>query len=69
MQTRNVAVFDRSGRRLKTYPISIAERLGGPANHEFAREALERARKDKLVPEREFDSLTVKVPEKIKLWR
>ena len=69
MQTRNVAVFDRSGRRLKTYPISIEERKDGPANHEFAREALKRARKDKLVPENEFDSLTVKVPEKIKLWR
>jgi hypothetical protein len=69
MQTRNVAVFDRSGRRLKTYPISIAKRQDGPGNHEFAREALERARKDKLVPENEFDSLTVKVPEKIKLWR
>ena len=69
MTTRNVAVCDRFGRRLKTYSISIAKRQDGPANHEFALEALERARKDKLVPENEFDSLTVKVPEKIKLWR
>ena len=69
MQTRNVAVFDKSGRRLKTYPISIEERQDGPGNHEFAREALERARRDKLVPENEFDSLTVKAPEKIKLCR
>jgi hypothetical protein len=69
MQTRNVAVFNKFGTRLKTYPIVIAERPDGPGIHEFAREALKRARNDRLVPEREFDSLTAKVPEKVKLWR
>jgi hypothetical protein len=69
MQTRNVAVCDKLGQRLKTYPIAIAEREGGPRDAEFAEEALNRAKRDKLVPERELDSLTAKVPEKIKLWR
>ena len=69
MQTRNVAVCDRRGRRLKTYPIAIAEREDGPRDAKFAREALARAKRDKLVPEHELDSLTIKVPEKIKLWR
>jgi hypothetical protein len=36
---------------------------------DIASEALERAREDRLVPEGELDSLTVRVPEKIKLWR
>jgi hypothetical protein len=69
MQTRNVAVYGKLGNRLKTYPIAIAERSDGPADAEFATEALRRARKDKLVPESELDSLTAKVPQKIKLWR
>jgi hypothetical protein len=69
MQTRNVAVCDRLGKRLKTYPIAIAEREGGPRDTEFAREALARAKKDNLVPEHELGNLTIKVPEKIKLWR
>jgi hypothetical protein len=69
MQTRNVAVLDKLGKRLKTYSIAIAERQGGPLDAEFAREALERARNDKLVPEHELDSLTAQVPQKIKLWR
>jgi hypothetical protein len=69
MQTRNVAVCDKLGRRLKTYPIAIAKREGGPTDAEFAEEALNRARNDKLVPEHEVDSLTAQVPQKIKLWR
>jgi hypothetical protein len=69
MQTRNVAVCNKLGRRLKTYPIAIAEREGGLKDAEFATEALERAKKDKLVSESELGSLTTKVPEKIKLWR
>jgi len=69
MQTRNVAVCDKLGRRLKTYPITIPVREGGPEDAEFAREALKRAKKDKLVPEYELDSLTAKVPKKLKLWR
>jgi len=71
MQTRNVAVFDWHGNRLKTYPIVIAEREDGPRDAEFAKEALKRARNDKVVPEHELDGLTARVPEKIKipLWR
>ena len=69
METRNVAVCDKLGRRLKTYPIAIERREDGPRDTEFAREALKRAKKDKLVPESELGSLIVKVPEKIKLWR
>jgi len=69
MWTRNVAVFDWRGKRLKTYPIVIEEREGGPRDTEFASEALKRARDDKLVPEDELEGLTAKVPEKIKLWR
>lgn len=69
MQTRNVAVYDKSGRRLKTYPIVIAEREGGLRDAEFATEALKRARNDKLVPEHELDGLMARVPQKIKLWR
>ena len=69
MQTRNVAVYGKLGNRLKTYPIAIAERSDGPQDTEFANEALRRARKDKLVPESELDSLTAKVAPKIKLWR
>jgi hypothetical protein len=60
MQTRNVAVCDKFGRRLKTYPIAIAQREDGPRDAEFATEALERAKADKLVPEYELDSLTIK---------
>jgi hypothetical protein len=69
MQTRNVAVLDRLGKRLKTYAIAIAERDGSPRDPEFAEAALERARNDKLVPEHELHSLTAQVPQKIKLWR
>jgi hypothetical protein len=69
MQTRNVAVFGKFGNRLKTYPIAIAERSDGPQDAEFAKEALRRAHKDKLVPDSELDTLTAKVPQKIKLWR
>ena len=69
MQTRNVAVLDRLGKRLKTYPIAIAEREGSIRAAEFAEEALSRARNEKLVPEHELHSLTAQVPQKIKLWR
>jgi hypothetical protein len=69
MQTRNVAVCDRLGTRLRTYAITIAKREGGPTDAEFAEAALERARNDKLVPEHELHSLTAQVPQKIKLWR
>ena len=67
METRNVAVCDKLGRRLKTYPIAIPSRGDGPRDADFAREALERAKKDRLVPEGELGSLMVKVPEKMKL--
>jgi hypothetical protein len=69
MQTRNVAVCDKFGRRLKTYPIAMPSREDGPRDVDFAREALARAKEDRLVPEGELGSLTVKVPEKMKLWR
>ena len=69
MHTRNVTVCDKFGRRLKTYPIAIPSREDGPRDADFAREALERAKEDRLVPEGELGSLTVKVPEKMKLWR
>jgi hypothetical protein len=69
MQTRNVTVCDKLGRRLKTYPIAIPQREDGPRDSEFASEALERAKEDRLVPEGELGSLTVKVPQKMKLWR
>ena len=69
MQTRNVAIYGKSGNRLKTYPIAIAKRSDGPEDAEFADEALRRARQDKLVPDSELDTLTAKVPQKIKLWR
>jgi hypothetical protein len=69
VQTRNIAVFDRHGNRLKTYAIAIPQRKDGPLEGEFAEEALRRAREDNLVPEYEVASLTAKVPEKMKLWR
>ena len=69
MQTRNVAVCDGHGNRLKTYAIAIPQRKDGPQDAEFAEEALKRAREDNLVPECELDNLTTKVPEKMKLWR
>jgi len=69
MQTRNVAVCDKFGRRLKTYPIGIPSREDGPRDADFAREALERAKEERLVPEGELGSLTVKVPQRMKLWR
>ncbi len=68
MRTRNVAVCDGHGNRLKTYAIAIPERKDGPVDGEFAEEALKRAREDNLVPEYELASLTAKVPEKMKLW-
>ena len=67
MHTRNVTVCDKFGRRLKTYPIAMPSREDGLRDADFAREALERAKKDRLVPEGELGSLTVKVPEKMKL--
>ena len=69
MQTRNVAVCDQHGNRLKTYAIAIPQRKDGPLDGEFAEEALRRAREDNLVPEHELANLVAKVPEKMKLWR
>jgi hypothetical protein len=69
VQTRYVAVCDKLGRPLKTYPIAIAHSNDGTQDADFAREALERAKVDRLVPEGELGNLTVKVPQKIKLWR
>jgi hypothetical protein len=69
MTTRNVAVCDRFGRRLKTYPITIEKHENGPRDDEFAGAALECARRDKLVPEIELDGLTAKVPVVLKLRR
>ena len=69
MQTRNVVVCDKLGRRLKTYPIAIPSREDGPRDVDFAREALDSAKVDRLVPEGELGSLMVKVPQKMKLWR
>ena len=69
MQTRYVAACDKHGRPLKTYPIAIACSNEATQGSEFAREALERAKLDRLVPEDELGSLTAKVPEKMKLWR
>ena len=51
MQTRYVAVCDKLGRPLKTYPIAIAHSNYGTQDADFAREALERAKVDRLVPE------------------
>ena len=68
MQTRNVAVCDRHGNRLKTYAIEIPQRKDGPLDAEFAEEALKRAREDNLVPKRKLANLIAKVPEKMKLW-
>jgi len=69
VQTRYVAVCDKLGRPLKTYPIAIACNNDATQDSDFAREALERAKLDRLVPEDELRSLTVRVPEKMKLWR
>ena len=69
MQTRNIAVCNKFGRRLKTYPIAMPSREDGLRDVDFAREALARAKEDRLVPEGELGSLTVKMPEKMKLWR
>jgi len=69
VQTRNVAVYDGHGKRLKTYPIVIPQSNEGPQDGEFTEEALRRAREDNLVPEYELANLTAKVPEKMKLWR
>ena len=69
MQTRNVAVCDQHGNRLKTYAIAIPQRKDGPLDGEFAEEALRRAREDSLVPAHELANLIAKVPEKMKLWK
>jgi hypothetical protein len=69
VQIRYVAVCDKLGRHLKTYPIAIAKREDGPGNSELVGEAFERARKDQLVPEGELTSLIITVPGRVKLWR
>jgi hypothetical protein len=69
VQIRYVAVCDKLGRHLKTYPIATAERGDGPGYSDLSGEALERARREKLVPESELTSLVIKVPKKVKLWR
>jgi len=69
VQTRNVAVCDQHGNRLKTYAIAIPQRKDGPLEGEFAEAALKRAREDRLVAEYELATLAAKVPEKMKLWR
>jgi len=69
VQIRYVAVCDKLGRHLKTYPIATAQRGDGPENSDLAGEAFERARQDQLVPESELTSLVIKVPGKVKLWR
>jgi hypothetical protein len=68
-QTRNVAVCDARGNRLKTYAIAIPEQKDGPLDGEFAEEALGRAREDSLVLQYELANLIAKVPEKLKLWK
>ena len=69
MQTRNIAVCNKFGRRLKTYPIAMPSREDGLRDVDFAREALERAKEERLVPAGELGSLTVKVQQKMTLWR
>ena len=69
MHTRNVTVCDKFGRRLKTYPIAIPSREDGPRGVDFAREALARAKEERLVPAGELGSLTIKVQQKMTLWR
>jgi hypothetical protein len=69
VQTRYVAVCDKLGRPLKTYPIAIGCSNDATQDSDFARQALERAKLDRLVPEDELSGLTVRVPEKLKLWR
>jgi hypothetical protein len=69
VQTRYVAVCDKLGRHLKTYPIAITQHGDGPGNSDLAGEAFERAKTDKLVPEGELASLVIKVPGRVKLWR
>ena len=69
MQIRYIAVCDKLGRHLKTYPIATAECGDGRGNSDLAGEALERAKKDQLVPESELTSLVIKAPGKVKLWR
>ena len=69
MQTRYVAVCNKLGRPLKTYPIATSYSGDGTQDADLVREALERAKGERLVPESELGSLTVKVPEKMKLWR
>ena len=69
MQIRYVAVCDKLGRHLKTYPIPTAEHGEGPGNSDLAHQAVECARKDQLVPEGELTSLVIKFPGSVKLWR
>jgi len=69
VQIRYVAVCDKLGRHLKTYPIATAQRGDGRGNSDLVGEAFERARQDHLVPESELTSLVIKVPGKVKLWR
>ena len=69
MHTRNVTVWDKFGRRLKTYPIAMPSREDGLRDVDFAREALERAKEERLVPAGELGSLTIKVQQKMTLWR
>jgi hypothetical protein len=69
MQIRYVAVCDKLGRRLKIYPIELVSYGDRSPEADIASEALKRAKADRLVPEGELDSLTARVPEKVKLWR
>ena len=49
MQTRNVAVCDKLGRRLKTYPIAIPSREDGPQRDVGLREGSIGARESRQI--------------------
>ena len=61
MPTHIVDVFDRAGKRVAIYPITLGALNYVPNEREYEQEALRCARADKVVPEQDFPTLTARV--------
>ena len=61
MIERKVDVFNKAGKVLHTYPITIGASNASPKDADYEKEALSAAKAAKLVPDAEFPSLTARI--------
>lgn len=61
MTERKVDVMDKTGKLLRTYPVTIGEPSISPEDADYERAPLNAARTAKLVPELHFASLKTRM--------